>query len=102
MHLSQWRLSQGHPCSISLHASQTQRAPMLGCAFAWHQACINEPDLRNVNAAGSNPQVGLSPVHGLMGVAGEDGSLECFDPRQRAAVGTLSAAAAAGAVSPLQ
>jgi hypothetical protein len=44
-------------------------------------------------------QVGLSPAHGLMGVAGEDGRLECFDPRQRAAVGVLDAAAAAGAVS---
>ena len=46
-------------------------------------------------------QVGLSPAHGLMGVAGEDGRLECFDPRQRAAVGALDAAAAAGAVSRL-
>lgn len=45
------------------------------------------------------PQVGLSPAHGLVGVAGEDGRLECFDPRQRTAVGTLDAAAAAGAVS---
>lgn len=44
------------------------------------------------------PQIGLSPAHGLLGVAGEDGRLECFDPRQRAAVGTLDAAAAAGAV----
>jgi hypothetical protein len=43
-------------------------------------------------------QVGLSPAHGLMGVAGEDGTLECFDPRQRTAVGTLHAAAAAGSV----
>ena len=44
-------------------------------------------------------QVGLSPAHGLMGIAGEDGRLECFDARQRAAVGALDAAAAAGAVS---
>lgn len=44
------------------------------------------------------PQIGLSPAHGLLGVAGEDGCLECFDPRQRAAVGSLDAAAAAGVV----
>jgi hypothetical protein len=49
----------------------------------------------------SGLQVGLSPAHGLMGVAGEDGRLECFDPRQRAAVGVLDAAAVAGAVSHL-
>lgn len=44
-------------------------------------------------------QVGFSPAHGLLGVAGEDGVLECFDPRQRAAVGSFDAAEAAGEVS---
>lgn len=44
-------------------------------------------------------QVGVSPAHGLLGVAGEDGVLECFDPRQRAAVGSFDAAEAAGEVS---
>jgi hypothetical protein len=27
--------------------------------------------------------VGISPAHGLFAAAGEDGGLECFDPRQR-------------------
>ena len=43
--------------------------------------------------------MGLSPAHGLLGIAGEDGRLECFDPRQRVAVGSIDAAAAAGVVS---
>ena len=41
---------------------------------------------------------GISPAHGLFGAAGEDGVLECFDLRQRAAVGTLNAAAACDSV----
>jgi hypothetical protein len=40
---------------------------------------------------------GLSPVHGLFAAAGEDGSLECFDLRAKAAVGHLDAAAKCGA-----
>lgn len=42
---------------------------------------------------------GISQVHGLFGCAGEDGVLECFDLRKRTSIGTLNAAAAAGAVS---
>lgn len=44
---------------------------------------------------------GISPVHGLFGCAGEDGLLECFDLRSRTSIGSLNAAAAAGAVSTL-
>jgi hypothetical protein len=40
--------------------------------------------------------LGLSPAHGLLAAAGEDGGLECFDPRARAPLGRLAAAAAAG------
>ena len=40
-------------------------------------------------------------MHGLFGCAGEDGVLECFDLRSRTSIGSLSAAAAAGAVSTL-
>jgi hypothetical protein len=36
-------------------------------------------------------------VHGLFAAGGEDGTLECFDLRARAAAGRLDAAAAAGA-----
>ena len=39
---------------------------------------------------------GVSPAHGLLACAGEDGVLECFDLRQRGALGWLDAAAAAG------
>ena len=42
---------------------------------------------------------GISSAHGLFGCAGEDGVLECFDLRKRTSIGTLNAAAAAGAVS---
>jgi len=42
---------------------------------------------------------GISSVHGLFGCAGDDGVLECFDLRKRTSIGTLHAAAAAGAVS---
>lgn len=42
---------------------------------------------------------GISSVHGLFGCAGDDGVLECFDLRKRTSIGTLNAAAAAGAVS---
>lgn len=42
---------------------------------------------------------GISGVHGLFGCAGDDGVLECFDLRKRTSIGTLNAAAAAGAVS---
>ncbi|DBA73463.1 TPA: hypothetical protein ACH3X1_011491 [Trebouxia sp. C0004] len=40
---------------------------------------------------------GISSVHGLFGCAGDDGVLECFDLRKRTSIGTLNAAAAAGA-----
>ena len=36
-------------------------------------------------------------MHGLFGVAGEGGGLECFDLRQRASAGFLDAATACGA-----
>lgn len=39
---------------------------------------------------------GISPCHGLLACAGEDGILECFDPRQRNSLGWLDAAGAAG------
>ena len=41
---------------------------------------------------------GISPSHGLVACAGEDGVLECFDLRQRLAAGFLDAAAAMGQV----
>eukprot|EP00197_Chlamydomonas_leiostraca_P004092 CAMPEP_0202871522 /NCGR_PEP_ID=MMETSP1391-20130828/18922_1 /ASSEMBLY_ACC=CAM_ASM_000867 /TAXON_ID=1034604 /ORGANISM="Chlamydomonas leiostraca, Strain SAG 11-49" /LENGTH=663 /DNA_ID=CAMNT_0049552351 /DNA_START=89 /DNA_END=2076 /DNA_ORIENTATION=- len=41
--------------------------------------------------------LGISPVHGLVAAAGEDGQLECFDPRARTSVGCLNAAAACNA-----
>ncbi|CAG9466800.1 unnamed protein product [Pedinophyceae sp. YPF-701] len=40
---------------------------------------------------------GWSGAHGLLACAGEDGALECFDPRAPRAVGCLDAAAASGA-----
>jgi ribosome biogenesis protein ENP2 len=40
---------------------------------------------------------GVAPSHGLLACAGEDGWLECFDPRQRTALGRLDAAGSAGA-----
>ena len=40
---------------------------------------------------------GISPAHGLLACAGDDGGLECFDLRQRDSLGRLGAAAAAGA-----
>lgn len=39
---------------------------------------------------------GISPAHGMIACAGEDGGLECFDVRQRSSLGWLAAAAAAG------
>lgn len=39
---------------------------------------------------------GISPAHGLLACAGEDGGLECFDLRQRDSLGYLNAAGAAG------
>ena len=39
---------------------------------------------------------GVAPAHGLLACAGEDGGLECFDPRQRRSLGWLDAAGAAG------
>jgi ribosome biogenesis protein ENP2 len=30
---------------------------------------------------------GVSPYHGLLALGGEDGTLECFDPRSRALAG---------------
>jgi ribosome biogenesis protein ENP2 len=41
--------------------------------------------------------LGRSPLHGLVAAAGEDGMLQCFDMRQRKAIGQLDAAAACGA-----
>eukprot|EP00899_Mesostigma_viride_P002570 jgi/Mesvir1/12313/Mv00509-RA.1 len=38
-----------------------------------------------------------SPVHGLVAAGGEDGAVECFDPRQRKSVGRISAGAVAAA-----
>ena len=38
--------------------------------------------------------VGISPTHGLVAVGGGDGSVECFDLRQKRSVGRLHAAAA--------
>ena len=35
--------------------------------------------------------VGISPVHGLVAVGGGDGSVECFDLRQKRSVGRLHA-----------
>lgn len=39
---------------------------------------------------------GIAPSHGLLACGGEDGVLECFDPRQRESVGWLAAAGAMG------
>ena len=39
---------------------------------------------------------GISPAHGMLACAGEDGGLECFDLRQRDSLGWLDAASAAG------
>ncbi|GFH08397.1 WD_REPEATS_REGION domain-containing protein, partial [Haematococcus lacustris] len=40
---------------------------------------------------------GLSPVTGLLAVAGEDGQLECFDLRARTSLACFDAATSAGA-----
>lgn len=44
-------------------------------------------------------KLGISPVHGLVAAAGEEGLLECFDVRQEKCAGRLDVAAAIGAVS---
>ena len=44
---------------------------------------------------------GVAPAHGLVGCAGEDGWLECFDLRQRRSVGAVNAAAAVDSVRSL-
>lgn len=40
--------------------------------------------------------LGRSPVHGLLACGGEDGAVECFDLRQKAAVGRIGAVGLAG------
>ena len=50
-----------------------------------------------LSIAPSTLVIGVSPVHGLFGGAGEDGLLECWDVRQRSSIGSLDVAAAAGA-----
>lgn len=40
---------------------------------------------------------GWCPSHGMLACAGEDGGLECFDPRAPKSLGVLGAAAAVGA-----
>ena len=40
---------------------------------------------------------GVSPTHGLFAAGTEDGTVECFDPRARAAVGRVEVCAASGA-----
>ncbi|KAJ7221766.1 hypothetical protein O6H91_Y467000 [Diphasiastrum complanatum] len=42
--------------------------------------------------------IGRSPVHGLIACGGEDGSLECFDLRQKASVGCIDAVKPTGDV----
>jgi hypothetical protein len=37
-----------------------------------------------------------SPVHGLLACGGEDGALECFDLRQKKAVGRIDTVGSAG------
>lgn len=46
--------------------------------------------------------VGYSPSHGLFGCVSDNGNLECFDLRQKAAVGAINAAKASGAVGMLE
>jgi ribosome biogenesis protein ENP2 len=38
--------------------------------------------------------VGVCPAHGMVAAAGEGGLLECFDPRLKASLGAINAAAA--------
>ena len=44
-------------------------------------------------------KLAVSPVHGLVGAAGEEGLLECFDLRQEQCAGRFDAASAMGCVS---
>jgi len=50
------------------------------------------------NSSGIN-KLGVSPAHGLVGAAGEEGLLECYDLRQERCAGRFDAASAAGAVT---
>lgn len=45
-------------------------------------------------------KLAVSPAHGLIAAAGEEGLLECFDARQERMVGRFDAAAATGHVRP--
>jgi hypothetical protein len=51
------------------------------------------------NSPGIN-KLAVSPAHGLVGAAGEEGLLECYDLRQERCAGRFDAASAAGAVTP--
>lgn len=44
-------------------------------------------------------KLAISPVHGLIGAAGEEGLLECFDMRQEQCAGRFDASQAMGCVS---
>ena len=46
-------------------------------------------------------KLGVSPAHGLVAAAGEEGLLECYDLRQEQCAGRFDAASAAGAVRSL-
>ena len=46
-------------------------------------------------------KLGISPAHGLVAAAGEEGLLECYDLRQEQCAGRFDAASAAGAVRSL-
>ena len=106
-------------CSISLHAKfgayYRTRVPKAGrdlayCPFSAELlVAASAPEVYRLNLsegrflaplASRSPAVnacGISPSHGLLACAGEDGALECFDLRQRDALGRLDASAAAGA-----
>ena len=91
---------QSLPCrSPAINASGKLRITFchrdLGCTerrLVGHEAVLD-----SVHQCILSLNLGISPVHGLFGCAGEGGGLECFDLRQRSSIGFLDAAAACGA-----
>lgn len=75
--------------------TRTEPHSCLACRLNLSEGCFLAP--LPTQAPAVNACV-VCPAHGLFAAAGEDGTLECFDLRQRRSAGVIDAAAAAGAV----
>lgn len=104
--------------SICLHAKYgshySLRIPRMGRDIAYDRwscdllCAASSPDLYRINLEQGrflaplnthSPAINVicrSPVHGLVACGGEDGALECFDLRQKAAVGRINIVASPG------